>query len=89
MFGEHFYHKQIRNTVIAFGTIFNNIHIKRLDSSGNPLQNIKVPLSYSPREKFIARLEQQASLTGTDSSVTGVQTCALPILSDQGLKVHL
>ena len=69
MFGEHFYHKQIRNTVIAFGTIFNNINIKRLDSSGNPLQNIKVPLSYSPREKFIARLDQQASLTGTDSSV--------------------
>ena len=69
MFGEHFYHKQIRNTVIAFGTIFNNINIKRLDSSGNPLQNIKVPLSYSPKEKFIARLDQQASLTGTDSSV--------------------
>ena len=69
MFGEHFYHKQIRNTVIAFGTIFNNIHIKRLDSSGNPLQSLKVPLSYSPREKFIARLEQQTSLTGSDSSV--------------------
>jgi len=69
MFGEHFYHKQIRNTVIAFGTIFNNINIKRLDSSGNPLQSLKVPLSYSPREKFMARLDQQASLTGTDSSV--------------------
>jgi hypothetical protein len=69
MFGQHFYHKQIRNTVIAFGTIFNNINIKRLDSSGNPLQNIKVPLSYSPREKFIVRLEQQSSLTGSDSSV--------------------
>ena len=69
MFGQHFYHKQIRNTVIAFGTIFNNINIKRLDSSGNPLQNIKVPLSYSPKEKFIARLEQQSSLTGSDSSV--------------------
>ena len=69
MFGEHFYHKQIRNTVIAFGTIFNNIHIKRLDSSGNPLQNIKIPLSYSPKEKFIARLDQQTSLTGSDSKV--------------------
>ena len=69
MFGDHFYHKQIRNTVIAFGTIFNNINIKRLDSSGNPLQNIKVPLSYSPKEKFIARLDQQADLTGDDSSV--------------------
>ena len=69
MFGEHFYHKQIRNTVIAFGTIFNNINIKRLDSSGNPLQNIKVPLSYSPKEKFIARLDQNTDLTGDDSSV--------------------
>ena len=69
MFGQHFYHKQIRNTVIAFGTIFNNINIKRLDSSGNPLQNIRVPLSYSPKEKFIARLEQNTDLTGDDSSV--------------------
>ena len=69
MFGQHFYHKQIRNSVIAFGTIFNNISIKRLDSSGNPLQTIKIPLSYSPKEKFIARLEQQASLTGSDSKV--------------------
>ena len=69
MFGQHFYHKQIRNTVIAFGTIFNNINIKRTDSSGNPLQTIRVPLSYAPKEKFLARLDQQASLTGDDSSV--------------------
>ena len=69
MFGEHFYHKKIRNTVIAFGTIFNNVNIKRLDSSGNPQQNIKVPLSYSPKEKFLARLDAQQDLTGDDSKV--------------------
>jgi len=69
MFGQHFYHKQIRNTVIAFGTIFNNINIQRTDSSGNPLQKIRVPLSYAPKEKFIARLDQNADLTGDDSSV--------------------
>jgi len=69
MFGEHFYHKKIRNTVIAFGTIFNNVNIKRLDSSGNPVQNIKVPLSYSPKEKFLARLDAQQDLTGDDSKV--------------------
>ena len=69
MFGQHFYHKSIRNTVIAFGTIFNNINIKRLDSIVNNLQNINVPLSYSPKEKFIARLDQNANLTGDDSSV--------------------
>ena len=70
MFGEHFYHKTIRNTVIAFGTIFNNINIKRLDASGNPLQNIRVPLSYSPKEKFLARLDAQSDLTGDDSKVS-------------------
>jgi len=69
MFGQHFYHKSIRNTVIAFGTIFNNINIKRLDSSGNPLQTVRVPLSYAPKEKFIARLDQNSNLTGDDSSV--------------------
>ena len=55
--------------MIAFGTIFNNINIKRLDSSGNTLQTVRVPLSYAPKEKFIARLDQQADLQGTDSKV--------------------
>ena len=45
------------------------MNIKRLDSSGNPLQNIKVPLSYSPKEKFLARLDAQQDLTGDDSKV--------------------
>ena len=69
MFGDHFYHKQIRNTVIAFGTIFNNVNIKRLDSSGNPIQTLRVPLSYAPKEKFLARLDAQQDLTGDDSKV--------------------
>ena len=44
MFGQHFYHKSIRNTVIAFGTIFNNMLIS--DDwilAGTPLQTIRVP----------------------------------------------
>ena len=69
MFGDHFYHKQIRNTVIAFGTIFNNVNIKRLDSSGNPIQTLRVPLSYAPKERFLARLDAQQDLTGDDSKV--------------------
>ena len=27
MFGQHFYNKHISNTVIAFGTVFNNVNI--------------------------------------------------------------
>tara|TARA_Y100001937_G_C7066822_1_gene306408 strand:- start:259 stop:1068 length:810 start_codon:yes stop_codon:yes gene_type:complete len=62
MFGDYFYHESLRKIVVAFGTIFNNINIQRKDSNGNVVQSIKVPLAYSPKEKFIARLDQQPDL---------------------------
>ena len=57
MFGEHFYHETIKRAVSVFGTLFNNISIKRADGT-----LIKVPLAYGPRTKWIARLQQQLSL---------------------------
>ena len=62
MFGDYFYHNSLRKIVVAFGTIFNNIQIHRKDSNGKVVQSIKVPLAYSPKEKFITRLEQQLIL---------------------------
>ena len=62
MLGDYFYHESLRKIIIAFGTIFNNIHIHRKDSAGKVVQSIKVPLAYSPKEKFIARLDQQPDL---------------------------
>ena len=70
MFGKHFYHESLRKVVVAFGTIFNNITIHRTDSSGNVVQSIKVPLAYSPKEKFLTRLEQQADLDNRSVAVT-------------------
>jgi hypothetical protein len=62
MFGNHFYHQTIRRAVSVFGTIFNDINIVRRDGSGNILNIVKVPLAYGPKQKFLARIEQQASL---------------------------
>jgi len=70
MFGKHFYHESLRKVVVAFGTIFNNITIHRTDSSGNVVQSLKVPLAYSPKEKFLVRLEQQASLDNREMAIT-------------------
>ena len=70
MFGKHFYHESLRKVVVAFGTIFNNITIHRTDSSNNVVQSIKVPLAYSPKEKFLTRLEQQADLDNRSVAVT-------------------
>ena len=70
MFGKHFYHESLRKVVVAFGTIFNNITIHRTDSNNNVVHSIKVPLAYSPKEKFLTRLEQQADLDNRSVAVT-------------------
>ena len=62
MFGRQFYHESLRKIVVAFGTIFNNIVIVRQDGDGGTIQRLKVPLAYSPKEKFLTRLEQQPNL---------------------------
>lgn len=65
MFGDHFYHASIRRMVSAFGTLFNNIEVKKKDSNDKILQTIKVPLAYGPRQKFLARLQERPSLDDT------------------------
>jgi len=55
---EYFYHEILRRTIIGFGTLFNNIKIKSTNSSGDVISEIKVPLAYGPKQKFLARLEQ-------------------------------
>ena len=62
MLGTYFYHEIIRKTVISFGTVFNDIHIRHQDNTGKDLNDIKVPVSYGPRQKFLARIQQQAEL---------------------------
>ena len=70
MFGTYFYNESMRRMTIGFGQIFNNIQIKRKNSSGDVVQSIRVPLAYAPKEKFLARLDQQASLTDREFAIT-------------------
>jgi len=62
MFGDHFYNEHTRRAVAVFGTLFNNLTVVKRDGSGNALQKIKVPLSYGPRQKFLARIRQEEQL---------------------------
>ena len=59
--GKHFYNQTLRKTVAVFGTIFNNILIKRHNSVSE-----RVPISYGARQKFLARIEQESR---TDEAV--------------------
>ena len=63
MLGQQFYHETVRNVIVAFGTMFNNIQIVRKDNSGTVTQTMKVPLAYGPKQKFLTRLDQDPSLS--------------------------
>lgn len=62
MLGQTFYFSTIRKYVIVFGTLFNDIRISRQDSGNNLINLIKVPLSYAPKEKMLARLENDPNI---------------------------
>lgn len=66
MFGSHFYHSTMRKAVAVFGTLFNNISVIRKDGSGGIINQIKVPLAYGPKQKFLARIDNE---TGQDASM--------------------
>jgi len=57
MFGKTYYHDTLRKYVILFGTLFNDVWINRVDADNRPVQSMKIPLSYGPREKFLARID--------------------------------
>ena len=62
MLGTYFYHEILRKTVISFGTLFNDIHIRNKDNTGKSISDMKVALAYGPMQKFLARIEQQPDL---------------------------
>lgn len=54
--GTHFYNKTLRKSVAVFGTLFNNMKILRPGATEE-----KVPISYGPRKKFLARINSDTS----------------------------
>lgn len=59
---QYFYHQRLRKSVAVFGTIFNNIYVVRKDSAGKIISQVKVPLSYAPRMKYLDRIRESPSL---------------------------
>ena len=61
-FGEFYYHSAIRKYIIMFGNMFNDISVVRFNNAGSAVQSLTVPIAYGPKEKFLARLRQNADL---------------------------
>ena len=58
MLGRYHYHQIFRKSILAFGTLFNNIVIKRKtsDRKDGSLEALKVPIQYGPYQKYLAMI---------------------------------
>lgn len=57
MLGTYFYHQRTRTAVAIFGRLFSDLYVLRPNRS-----QLKVPLAYAPRQKFLERIRQQPDL---------------------------
>jgi len=63
MFGTYFYNETIKRSISIFGTLFNNLTVKKTKADGTVLSSQKVPISYGPKQKFLQRLAEEPNLT--------------------------
>lgn len=66
---QSYYHALFRKYTVLFGSLFDSIYIDRVNVDDNPVKTMKVPLSYGPKEWYIARYEENKGLTKEISSV--------------------
>ena len=63
MFGTHFYHEKTRRAVAIFGKLFNNLYVVHKNrTTGASVSQVKVPLAYAPKAKYLDRIRENPSL---------------------------
>jgi len=75
MFGQTYYHSLIRKYVILVGTLFNDIRIVKTDSSNTEVSLVRVPITYGPKDKMLARVFQDPNINRPTA------TAPLPMIS--------
>lgn len=69
MLDQRFYWGTTRKAIVAFGNMFNSITIDRKDADGNSVETLRIPLTYAPKQKFLAKIQQQPDLDNRSMQV--------------------
>ena len=75
MFGQGFYFQTIRKYVILVGTLFNDIRVTKENKTGKVVSIVKVPVTYAPKDKMLARVLQDPNIDRETATIT------LPLIS--------
>ena len=69
-----FYNRTTRAYVVSFGDLFNEIYIQKAEQDGTVRNTIKVPISFSKKERYLTRLlSPEAKNMEGDEDNTNVQ----------------
>ena len=74
MFGSTYYFSIIRKYVTLFGSLFDDIHITRTNSTGKTTAVMHVPITYGPKDKMLARVTE-------DPNIDRPAAIQLPVMS--------
>lgn len=66
---SYFYYGTTRKIVSIFGAFFNDIYTGRKLTDGTLANMSRVPLSYGPRSKFLARITEDPGLTNKEVAI--------------------
>jgi hypothetical protein len=59
---EFFSNESLRKLVVGFGNLFNDVYVGKFDGEELVEKN-RVPITYSPKEKFIRRIQEPSTIT--------------------------
>ncbi len=80
--GGHYGFGLIRKYVVLMGKLFSDIYVERVDSEGNQLNLIHVPLRYSQKEKMLTRVVEDPGIDRPSAVL------ALPLMSFELTGLH-
>ena len=70
MLGTYYYHEIIRRTIIAFGTLFNNIEIKHKTQAGGAFSSVKVPIVLWAYWKILSKIRAKTRSKKNEFPIT-------------------
>lgn len=79
MFGTFFYNETTKRAVSIFGTLFNNITVKKIKEDGSVITEQKVPISYGPKQKFLQRLAEEPNLNDNNRTAISLPRIAFEL----------
>ncbi len=60
---KYFSNESLRKLVVGFGNLFNDLYVGKYNDNGELVEKNRIPLTYSPKEKFIRRIQEPSTIS--------------------------